>query len=232
MKNVIRMAAVAVVAVVLAGCTTSSRLEPSASGTGSGTTGSAVTSAPTPTLTPTAGVSPRPNGVPRSSPPEQPRPSAPRVLLTPQGLGGVPVGARLGAFAEALGGSATPMNTAARSGFATHSCVIRELSRLRGVGFMVIGDDPAGQVRRISIFAGSDIRTDTGIGLGSSLDAVRAAYGPGLDEPFDHYPVGGDAVLVRVRANLYLVFIGNDKGRVVELRLGFKPEATYPEGCA
>jgi hypothetical protein len=97
---------------------------------------------------------------------------------------------------------------------------------------MVIGDDPDGPVRRISIAVGSDIRTDTGIGLGSSLRAVRAAYGRGLDEPFDHYPVGGDAVLVRAGANRYLAFIGDDQNKVVELRLGFKPEVLYPEGCS
>jgi len=96
---------------------------------------------------------------------------------------------------------------------------------------MVIGDDPEGQVRRISVEAGSDLRTDKGIGLGSSLAAVREAYGQGLDEPFDHFPVGGDAVLVRAGANLYQVFIGDDRDRVVELRLGYKPEALYSEGC-
>ena len=153
------------------------------------------------------------------------------MLLTPHGLGGVPVGATLKEFAATLGGSPTPMDAAAKSVFASQSCVFRDLTRLRGVGFMVIGDDPQGQVRRISVVAGSDIRTDTGIGLGSSLDAVRAAYGPGLDDPFDHYPVGGDAVLIRAGANLYLAFIGDDQDRVVELSLGYKPEVLYSEGC-
>jgi hypothetical protein len=153
------------------------------------------------------------------------------MLLTRQGLGGVPVGSTLGKFAEALGGSPAPMSATDRSILADHSCVIRQLARLRGVGLMVVGDDPAGRVRRISIVAGSDIRTDAGIGLGSSLQAVRAAYGHGLDEPFDHFPVDGDAVLVRADANRYLAFIGDSRDRVVELRLGFKPEVLYPEGC-
>jgi hypothetical protein len=124
------------------------------------------------------------------------------------------------------------MSVTDRSEFADLSCVFRQLRRLHGVGLMVIGDDPDGPVRRISIAVGSDIRTDTGIGLGSSLRAVRAAYGRGLDEPFDHYPVGGDAVLVRAGANRYLAFIGDDQNKVVELRLGFKPEVLYPEGCS
>jgi len=152
-------------------------------------------------------------------------------MLTAQGLGGVPMGSTLVRFAQILGGSPTPMSATDRSIFADHSCVVRALNRPRGVGFMVIGEDPEGQVRRISILEGSDIRTDRGIGLGSSMDAVRAAYGTGLDEPFDHFPVGGDAVLARAGANLYLVFIGDDSDRVVELSLGFKPEVLSSEGC-
>ena len=152
------------------------------------------------------------------------------MLLTPQGLGGVPIGATLAEFAKALGRSTTPMSATDRSVFADHSCVIRQLDRLPGVGLMVIGKDPEGQVRRISVEAGSDLRTDKGIGLGSSLAAVRAAYGQGLDEPFDHFPVGGDAVLVRA-GDLHQVFIGDDRDRVVELRLGYRPEALYSEGC-
>ena len=135
-------------------------------------------------------------------------------------------------FAETLGRSPTPMDATESSLFADHGCVIRQLAGLRGVGFMVIGDDLDGKVRRISIGAGSDLRTDTGIGIGSSLRAVRAAYGPGLDEPFDHFPVGGDAVLVRAAPNLFLAFVGDDRDRVVELRLGRKPEVLDPEGCA
>jgi hypothetical protein len=143
----------------------------------------------------------------------------------------VPVGATLDEFATAFGRSPTPMSATDRSVLADHSCVVRQLAGIRGVGLMVIGDDPDGQVRRVSIMAGSDIRTDAGIGVGSSLDAVRAAYGTGLDEQFEHFPVGGDAVLVRAGANLYLVFIGDDRDRVVELRLGYKPEVLDPEGC-
>lgn len=222
----------ALAAVVLVGCTSTSSQEHAISRSASATTGPATTDAqiPAPTAPSTVVASPPPTGAPRSSPP-RPRPSPRRLLLTPHGLGGVPVGATLKRFAKALGRSPTPMNATERSVFADHSCVIRQLAGLRGVGLMVIGDDPDGQVRRISIFAGSDIRTDTRIGLGSSLDAVRAAYGPGLGEPFDHFPVGGDAVLVRAGANVYQVFVGDDRGRVVELRLGYKPEALYPEGC-
>ena len=123
------------------------------------------------------------------------------------------------------------MSATDRSVFSDHSCVVRQLARLPGVGLMVTGEDPEGVVRRVSIVAGSGIHTDAGIGPGSSMDAVRAAYGPGLDERFDHFPVGGDAVLVRAGDNLYLAFIGDERDRVVELRLGFKPEVLDPEGC-
>lgn len=230
MRNVRRRAAVVVVAAALAGCTSTSGQKLSATRTPSATTGLAATAAPTGTATSAVGASPHSTGMPPSSPPPQP-PSPRRMpLLTRQGLGGVPVGATVGKFNEVLGGP-TPMSAADRSVFADHSCVIRQLARFPGVGLMVIGKDPAGPVRRISIVAGSDIRTDTGIGLGSSLRDVRAAYGSGLDEPFDHFPVGGDSVLAQAGANRYLAFIGDAQDRVVELRLGFKPEVLDPEGC-
>ena len=222
MRNVLRMAVLVVAAVVLAGCTSTPSQEISAP---------PPTPTRTPTATPTVQGPPQSVPAPRSSPTPQPRPSPRGLLLTRQGLGGVPVGATLDEFAKALGRSPTPMSATDRSVFADHSCVVRQLARLRGVGLMVIGDDPDGQVRRISIAAGSDIRTDAGIGLGSSLDAVRAAYGPGLDEPFDHFPVGGEAVLVRAGSDVFLAFVGDERDRVVEMRLGFKPEVLAPEGC-
>jgi len=214
MRTVMRVVLLGLAAMVLAGCASTSNREVSA-----------PTATPTtvPTATPTVGEPPQST--------RAPRPSARGALLTRDGLGGVPVGATLDEFARALGGSPTPMSATDRSVFTDHSCVVRRLAQLPGVGLMVTGDDPEGRVRRISFGAGSGIRTDAGIGPGSSLDAVRAAYGPGLDEPFDHFPVGGDAVLVRAGGDLFLVFITDDRDRVVELRLGFKPEVLNPEGC-
>jgi hypothetical protein len=94
---------------------------------------------------------------------------------------------------------------------------------------MVIGEDPKGRS------AGSaSCRVPTSVptpGSGSAAAwTTSAVYGPGLDEPFDHYPVGGDAVLVRTGSgsSLYLAFIGNDRDRVVEFRLGYKPIGTEP----
>ena len=81
---------------------------------------------------------------------------------------------------------------------------------------------------RISIQGGSDIRTYTGIGLGSNLQAVRAVYGHDLDEPFDHLPIDGDAVLVRACANRYLV---NGPSRLAVLpgrRWGLSPLTRAP----
>lgn len=220
---------IVLMAATLAGCTSTPAEAPSALPTPTATTAPVATAAPpAPTATTTAEVSPHSTGA--VSPPSER--SRRQLLLTRRGLGGVPVGATLEEFAEALGTSAAPMSAMDRSVFADHRCVIRQLAGLRGVGFMVIGDDPEGEVRLISVH-GSGVRTDRGIRFGSRLDEVRAAYGPGLDEPFDHYPVGGDAVLVRAGAGsgLYLAFIGDDRDRVVEFRLGYKPEVRYPEGC-
>lgn len=243
-----RMVAVTVTAVVLAGCgSTPDQVTASQTPT---QTPSQVTSPHAPstagtgssTASPRRGTPPRTGqapaqvpGVPRSGPlPQRPLlpPAAPGPRLTGLGLGGVPVGATLKEFARALRRVPVPMNADDRSVFASHSCAIRQLQGLSGVGFMVIGDDPDGQVRRISIGAGSDVRTDKGAGVGTSLGAVRAVSGRGIDEPFEHFPVGGDAVLVRGVANRYLAFIGDKQDRVVEIRLGTKPEVLSPEGCA
>ena len=214
MRTVMRVVVLGIAAMVLAGCASTSNREVSPP---------TATPTTTPTATPTVGEPPQSTRAPR------PSPQAP--LLTRDGLGGVPVGATLDEFAKALGRTPTPMSATDRSVFTDHSCVVRRLARLPGVGLMVIGDNPEGSVRRITFAAASDIRTDAGIGPGSNLDAVRAAYGPGLDEPFDHFPVGGDAVLVRAGGDLYLAFITDNRDRVVELRLGFKPEVLNPEGC-
>jgi hypothetical protein len=229
------MITLALAAAALAGCSSTSGREPAASHHPTATTGTVATSGstPTPGATPTAGASTHATAAAQSNPPAQPQPPPGEPRLTRRGLGGVPAGAPLGEFAAALGQSPTPMSATDRYLLAEYRCVIRQFAGLGGVGFMVIGEDPEGQVRRISIVQGSDVRTDTGIRIGSRLDDVRAVYGPGLDEPFDHYPVGGDAILVRAGtgSNLYLAFIGNDRDRVVEFRLGFEPEVLYPEGC-
>jgi hypothetical protein len=167
-----------------------------------------------------------------ASPSRPPTASAPQpLLLTAQGLGGVPIGDTLDEFAQGLARSVTPMTSSDKSIFAEHQCVVRRLDGLDGVWFMVTGTNPVGPVRRISIGAGSSISTDRGIELGDGLDDVREAYGAGLNEPFDHHPIGGDAVLVSAGSEAYLVFIGDEEARVIEFRLGYKPEALYPEGC-
>ena len=225
---------IALVAATLAGCTSSPDGAPSALPTPTTTTAPTATTGPVTTAAPVSPAATRAEASPHTtgavSPPSQPSPR--QLLLTGRGLGGVPVGATLEEFAEALGRSPAPMSAMDRSVFADHRCVIRQLAGLLGVGFMAIGDDPEGKVRLISVH-GSGVRTDRGIRLGSRLEEVRAAYGPGLDEPFDHYPIGGDAVLVRAGAGtgLYLAFIGDDRDRVMEFRLGYKPEVLYPEGC-
>ncbi|HEX2704825.1 MAG TPA: hypothetical protein VHM65_03640, partial [Candidatus Lustribacter sp.] len=146
----------------------------------------------------------------------------------------VPVGATLGRFAQALGRTPTPMSAMEEATFTERRCAFRRLDGLPGVAFMVIDDDPVGTVRVIGVGERSDMSTDTGIRLGDHLDEVRAIYGQGLNEPFDHYPVGGQAVLVRADATsgVYWAFIGDQGDLVVDFRLGLKPEVLSPEGCS
>lgn len=158
--------------------------------------------------------------------------SGSRPVLTWTGLGGVPLGSRLSAFATRLGHEPSALTAVDRQVLADHRCVIRMLSGERGVGLKVIGTDPAGQVRVISLTDGSSIRTSTGVRLGDRLDDVRRIYGDWLvQEPFDFHPADGSAFAATAANGARWVFIADHEGRLVEIRLGLRPEVYDPEGC-
>ena len=156
-----------------------------------------------------------PPGVARSQP----------LVLTYEGMAGVPVGSTLDEFAAALDRSPTPMSASDRGMFTDYRCVYRQFVGLPGVGFMVIGDDPAGQVRLIAIGPESTVRTTAGIGPGSSLDDIRAAYGPQVERQVEH------SIQVRAGSGRYFQFTGDDQDQVVTFTLGLKPEVDYYDGC-
>ena len=158
--------------------------------------------------------------------------SGSRPVLTWTGLAGVPLGSRLSAFATLLRHEPSALTAADRQVLAEHRCVIRTLSGERGVGLKVIGTDPAGQVRVISLTDGSAIRTSSGVRLGDRLDDVRRTYRAWVvPEPFDFHPDDGSAFAATAANGARWVFIADHTGRLVEIRLGFRPEVYDPEGC-
>jgi hypothetical protein len=65
------------------------------------------------------------------------------------------------------------------------------------------------------------------------MTRAHTAYGDGLEIRFDDYPEDGETIVVAGgRPGSLLVVIGDVRGRVVELRLGFRPEVLASEGCA
>lgn len=118
------MITIALAAATLAGCTSTPARAPSTAHPPTATTAPAATAGltPTPAATPSPEASPHSTAAVRPSPP--PQPPTRQLLLTRRGLGGVPVGATLEEFVEALGTSPTPMSAMDRSVFADMRCVI------------------------------------------------------------------------------------------------------------
>jgi hypothetical protein len=158
--------------------------------------------------------------------------SGSQVVLTSSGLGGVPLGSPLSAFATRLGHEPSPLTATDRQVLAEHRCVVRSLSGEPGLGLKVIGTDPAGQVQVISLTDGSPIRTSAGVALGDSMVDARRAYRTSVvQEPFDFHPDDGSAFAASAAHGARWVFIANHDGRLVEIRLGFRPDVYAPEGC-
>ncbi len=100
-----------------------------------------------------------------------------------------------------------------------------------GIGLMVVNE----QVIRIDIWPGSPVKTRSGIGIGSTIDEVKAAY-DGKLEVTDHPYTDGNYLTLDSEAsgtNLYsLVFETDNSGKVVQFRAGQVPAVTWTEGCS
>lgn len=100
-----------------------------------------------------------------------------------------------------------------------------------GVSFL--GSD--GIVVRINVHRPSDIRTRSGIGIGSTESSVLTAY-PGQITSEQHAYVQGGKYLEYTPqdpslADYRLVFETNEQATVTGMRTGRLPEARYIEGC-
>ncbi len=100
-----------------------------------------------------------------------------------------------------------------------------------GIGLMVVND----QVIRIDIWPGSAVKTLSGLGIGSTIEDVKAAFDQQVEVTPRPYMEGNYLTLTPEAAgsNLYsLVFEIDKDGKVTQFRAGQFPAVTWSEGCS
>ena len=114
------------------------------------------------------------------------------------------------------------------------SCRIHSSDRL--ANFYAIVED--GRVMRLTAFhrpetGASPVRTDRGIGVGSTEAEVRAAYSPLREQPH-HYvgPPAKDLFFGGSEREPGLRFEMGEDGKVSALHAGLMPVLAYVEGCS
>lgn len=152
------------------------------------------------------------------------------AALTAQGWGPLRIGMTRDEVAAAAGADANP---GAVGGPDPEACDEFRPSRAPE-GMIVMVED--GRLTRISLGAGSRVRTDRGIGVGDRVEAVRAAYGADVESsPHAYWPAPAAYLVVwttpppgpDARGVLYEV---DAEGRVAHVRAG-GPSIEHPEGC-
>ena len=113
-------------------------------------------------------------------------------------------------------------------------CRIFTSQRLPSVYFIV----ERGRVMRLTAHAeggaaASTLRTDRGIGVGSTEAEVRAAYSPLREEPHEYLsPLGKNLYFGGSETEPGLRFEMGDDNRVSHVHAGLEPVLTYSEGCS
>ena len=100
-----------------------------------------------------------------------------------------------------------------------------------GIGLMVVND----QVIRIDIWPGSSVKTLSGLGIGSTVEDVKAAYDAQIDVTPHPHTKGSYLTLTPEASgsNLFsLVFETDGGGTVTQFRTGQLPAVTWAEGCS
>lgn len=105
-------------------------------------------------------------------------------------------------------------------------------------------DDPAfdavsflladGTIGSVQVYGGG-FRTDAGVGVGSTADEVRAAYGAAVVEAENPYNPDGLTLIVESPDGGGAIFLetdGSPDQLVTDFRAGRYPEVSYIEGCA
>jgi hypothetical protein len=143
-----------------------------------------------------------------------------KPALTAQGYDTIRIGAKP---ADAIGYALAPVG-----GTPEDACRIFRSPRVPGLAVMV----EQGVVTRLTAHGDAKVRTERGIGVGSTEAEVRAAYRPLGESPhkYDAAPAknlvwGEEGVPEALRFE-----IGAD-GRVVQLHAGASPALMYVEGC-
>lgn len=105
----------------------------------------------------------------------------------------------------------------------------RAKSNPEPIGFMVVDD----QIIRIDIWPGSFTQTLSGVGIGSSEQAIYAAY-PEQIEVSPNPATGGHSLTLVPddQSGLYrIVFETDTSGKVVQYQVGQFPAVSWPGGC-
>jgi hypothetical protein len=151
-------------------------------------------------------------------------------LLRPDGLGKVRLGMSLTQAERALGARLGPIEGTS----ASEPCwlAIRRDKRDAGIAYMI----ERGAITRIDLYrprsgAAPAVTTAKGIGIGSTLDDIRRAYGDAVGiAPHPISPMARWALVERSRrAGIRMELID---GKVTSLWAGRGPALDYSEGCS
>lgn len=153
------------------------------------------------------------------------------VHLSADGLGPVRIGMTMEQAEHALGTRLRP-----RAQDASAGCWItrRADGREPGIAYMVV----YGQIRRIDLLSEKRqvpaVRSQSGIGIGSTEQATLRAYGGTLSvEPHAYTGAdGGRYLKVDAPGKRSGMIFETFDGRVTHIRAGLRPELDYVEGCS
>lgn len=162
-----------------------------------------------------------PEATPGASQPTPTVPAASRTedgVLTLEGLGDLAIGKPVPAGSSfSRGGDPMPGS----------DCRMLSSPDYPGVYALVEG----GTVRRITAHEGSQVKLIEGIGVGSTEDAVLAAF-PGFQSESHKYVGGRAKYLTQPGSDPRLRFEIGEDGRVSDIHVGENPQLSYVEGCS
>jgi hypothetical protein len=157
-------------------------------------------------------------------------------VLTAEGVGPLRIGMTGVEVTAVFGPNANPQASATPD-----PALCDQYHPVRGPeGMLVMIEN--GRLTRITLREGATVRTDRGLGIGSTADEVRAAYGPGttVTEPHKYAPPPGEYITYWVGgprkgyledpAARGIVYSIEETRRVGQIHAG-GPSIQYVEGC-